>query len=510
VFSLAVQADGKILGGGSFSIPSTGLARFDGGPAVPGAPTGVQGTAGYELARVLFTFGAQGSSPITGVEYSVDDGPWVSTGSVAPQVTVNGLTNGVPVAVRVRAVNAVGPGAASAPVTVTPIGALFRGLETSMRAFDSRPEFGGTGPVTPATPVTIDTKAPPGAVAVAYNVTLVDTVGVGHVAVGPTGADLTGTSTANWFAPGQRWANAYVSELGPDGKVQVVARGTTQVVFDVTGYYLAEGSIVRTGQQQQLPEPDPGDAFFTPIDPKRGYDSREAGGPIGPGLSRTVDLSALVPAGATGVAYTLTVADTTGSGHLSVGLPGQPKPPTSAINWSANNQNVANSATATLTTNRSLEIFAGGGPTDFVIDVLGYYTPAPATTTPAATIATDYGNGLRFTPITPSRAYDSRTLDGPITERVQRTTSAIPANGEVPTGAGAVAFNLTEADTVDLGHLRVSPGRSALPGVSTINWYTTGMRLANGTVVAIENDQMTTMAAGTSTNYIIDIGGYYN
>ncbi len=85
--------------------------------------------------------------------------------------------------------------------------------------------------------------------------------------------------------------------------------------------------------------------------------------------------------------------------------------------------------------------------------------------------------------------------------------------GAVPPGVGAVAFNLTEADTVGWGHLRVAPGGSPLPSVSTINWYSDGMRLANGSVVAVNDDQMTTYAGATaagSTQYIVDIGGYYN
>jgi hypothetical protein len=258
------------------------------------------------------------------------------------------------------------------------------------------------------------------------------------------------------------------------------------------------------------------DSLFVSVPPQRAYDSRIADGPIASGQERTIALDevlpGLVPPGATGVAYTLTVTGTEGAGHLSVGVPGTGKPATSVINWFATDQNIANSATGALSADRSLAVFGGGGPTQFVIDILGYFTPV----NPPAEVATANGGGMRFTAINPSRAYDSRPAAGgvgPLARGESRTTSVLPASGQVPPGVGAVAFNLTEADTVERGHLRVAPGGAPLPAVSTINWYTNGMRLANGTVVDVDNDQMTTYAGATangSANYIVDIGGYYN
>lgn len=454
-------------------------------PDVPDAPTQLSAKPMFSAAEVSFTFGYDGGIPVTDVEYSTDGVTWMSTGSSASTVTVPNLYNGVESQISLRAVNAAGPGAASAPVAVIPRGAKYDGLETTTRVFDSRPSQGGGGPIPPATPVTIDLNAPANAVAVAYNATLIDTTGSGHVAVGPAGADLSGTSTLNWFDSDQRWANAYVSELG-DGKLDVMASGgvgnSTNLIVDVVGYYLADTT---SGE------------FFSPVSPLRAYDSRVSGGPIAGNESRKVRIDS-APAGTAAVAYTLTVADTQGSGHLSVGLPGQSDPATSVINWFATGQNVANSATAALDASNSLEVFGGGGPTEFVIDVLGYFTATP--------------DGLRFTPIDPARAYDSRPGQGgsgPLSNQ-SRTTSVEPKDDPtvVPDGVGAVAFNLTEVDTVARGHLRVGP-TSTEPPVSTINWYEPGMKLANGSVVAVSADTMTTFAHGT-TNYLIDVGGYYN
>jgi hypothetical protein len=304
--------------------------------------------------------------------------------------------------------------------------------------------------------------------------------------------------------------------------VQLVARGApVQAIVDVTGFYLADGSTVPVGEPAAGPAAEleavvlpaaTQDSLFVPVPPTRAYDSRGIDGPIASGQERTIDLGPWVPEGATGVAYTLTVTDTVDVGHLSVGVPGGGQPATSVINWFATGQNVANSATGAVDVDRAISVFAGGGPTQFVIDILGYFTPVAP---PAGQVGTAKNGeqGLRFTAIDPSRAYDSRGAEGPIAGGQSRTTTVLPASGQVPPGVGAVAFNLTETDTAGRGHLRVAPGGSPIPAVSTINWYSDGMRLANGSVVDVAHDQLTTFARATTgggTNYIVDIGGYYN
>ena len=201
------------------------------------------------------------------------------------------------------------------------------------------------------------------------------------------------------------------------------------------------------------------------------------------------------PAGA--VAYNLTLLDTVNAGHVAVGPAGADLAGTSTANWFGSGQRWANAYVSALGDGGRIQVVARGGPTQFLVDVVGYYAP-------------NAQGGLRFTAIAPSRAYDSRGGGGPITGGQSRTTSVVPASGAVPAGVGAVAFNLTETNTVGRGHLRVAPGGSGLPSVSTINWYTDGMRLANGSVVGVRNDQMTTFGGGQASDYLVDIGGYYN
>ena len=83
---------------------------------VPGAPTGLSATVSHEQVELNWTAPASnGGEPITDYEYEQGgSGTWISTVGTATSYTVMGLTNGQPYRFRVRALNSVGAGAASA------------------------------------------------------------------------------------------------------------------------------------------------------------------------------------------------------------------------------------------------------------------------------------------------------------------------------------------------------------------------------------------------------------
>ena len=83
---------------------------------VPGAPTGLSATVSDQRVDLIWTAPASnGGQSITDYEYEQGgSGTWISTGSTATSYMVTGLTNGQPYRFRVRALNSVGAGAASA------------------------------------------------------------------------------------------------------------------------------------------------------------------------------------------------------------------------------------------------------------------------------------------------------------------------------------------------------------------------------------------------------------
>jgi outer membrane protein OmpA-like peptidoglycan-associated protein len=108
----------SVLFGGSFvgGVQPPGLSE------TPNAPTGLAVTAGDARLSVAFTVPTDdGGSAITGYEWTVDDGDsWHDAGRTSSPVTIDGLTNGTAYLVRIRAVNAHGPGIASSEATGTP------------------------------------------------------------------------------------------------------------------------------------------------------------------------------------------------------------------------------------------------------------------------------------------------------------------------------------------------------------------------------------------------------
>ena len=83
---------------------------------VPGAPTGLSATVSDQRVDLIWTAPASnGGQSITDYEYEQGgSGTWISTGGTATSYMVHNLTNGQPYRFRVRAVNSVGAGAASA------------------------------------------------------------------------------------------------------------------------------------------------------------------------------------------------------------------------------------------------------------------------------------------------------------------------------------------------------------------------------------------------------------
>ncbi|MDQ1248401.1 MAG: hypothetical protein QG597_2773 [Actinomycetota bacterium] len=212
---------------------------------------------------------------------------------------------------------------------------------------------------------------------------------------------------------------------------------------------------------------------------------------------------AVVPVGASAVAYNVTVVGTTGAGHLRVMPGGVASTSTSAVNWSVAGERIANGSVVAVDPQRRIRVFNGGGlPVRFLIDVVGYYS----------------GSGAQFFAVDPVRTTDTRVVSGgagpvvPVGVRaVSTAVSAVGGFGVVPVGASAVAFNATVVRTGSLGHLRVFPADEGLPTASLLNWPGAGSTRANASVVGVSPAREVRVynGASTPTDVLIDINGYY-
>ena len=76
-----------------------------------------------------------------------------------------------------------------------------------------------------------------GVSAVVLNVTVTNPTAGSYLTAYPSGGSVPTASNLN-FAPGESVPNLVVAKVGNNGKVSVYnAAGTTDVIFDVTGWY---------------------------------------------------------------------------------------------------------------------------------------------------------------------------------------------------------------------------------------------------------------------------------
>ena len=161
---------------------------------------------------------------------------------------------------------------------------------------------------------------------------------------------------------------------------------------DILGnlWYCIENGVPGRWRNLTAPVP-PAPPSFHPLTPTRVYDSRSAvpaqgvmssGGNrlVSVASGRTLDTGAVnspnvVPVGATAIACNVTVDRTQNQGFLAVNPGGNTTTVSaSTINWFASNQTLANGVIVTISASREVTVIAGGGgATDFIIDVTGYF-----------------------------------------------------------------------------------------------------------------------------------------
>jgi hypothetical protein len=208
---------------------------------------------------------------------------------------------------------------------------------------------------------------PPGASAVALNVTVDAPTGAGFVTVYPCSESIPTASILN-FVAGQTAAAAAVIKLDSDGRVCVFSNVFTDVVVDVTGWFSLES--------------------VSAVTPSRLVDTRmatsQAPGRKSAGTTFRVQVTGSsvgpVPDGSGAAILAVTAVDPGGDGFVTVWPCGN-RPNASAVNYRAS-QNTANLAVIALDAAGGMCVFVLRD-TDIVIDVTGFY--AAGTTDPIPT-----------------------------------------------------------------------------------------------------------------------------
>jgi hypothetical protein len=334
---------------------------------------------------------------------------------------------------------------------------------------------------------------PMGALAVTVNVTVVNQTNGGYVALTPGLAPCPATSTLN-FPLGDTRANGATIPLGSSGQLSATYIGpygdsTTDLVIDVTGYFLPTGG-----------------ARYNPLAPTRILDTRVDTGLPGAfvaGVARTLKVTGLsgVPANAVAVTVNLTVVNQTASGYVALTTKATDSPTTSTLNIPLDDTR-ANGATVPLNSDGTLSatyMARLDATADLVLDLTGYFAPA---------------TGATYRPLAPTRILDTRVgtgLSGAFTSRIARTLK-VAGVGSVPSGAVAVTVNLTVVSQSAGGYVAITMKPTNSPTTSTLN-IPFGDTRANGATVRLNSDgtlSATYIAAtGATANLVIDVTGYY-
>lgn len=212
-------------------------------------------------------------------------------------------------------------------------------------------------------------QVPPTASAVVLNVAVVSPTTSGYISAYPGDGPRPNASALN-FPAGRSVSNLVVVPLGPAHIVDFyvgATSGSTHVVADIAGYFLA-GDPVTAGSQAAL-APD------RLLDTRNGIGRPGVTTPVGGGKTITLQVAGRggVPrSGVTSAVLNLAALRGAGSGFLTVRSSGSGPATTSSLNYQAG-RSVANLVLAPLSATGSVTIYNGSSaPVDIVADVSGY------------------------------------------------------------------------------------------------------------------------------------------
>jgi len=329
---------------------------------------------------------------------------------------------------------------------------------------------------------------PANAVAVTGNLTVVGQAAAGYLSLTTVPVASPGTSTLNFPSRDIR-ANGVHAALAANGTLSITASTATNVVFDVTGYFV-----------------DGSGASFYPIDPARLIDTRTGlglGGRFLSGVPRRAQAAGVgsVPAEAVAITGNVVAVGPDTGGYVSVTTEPIAAPATSTVNVRARDIKANNFAVALGPGGTIGLVFVGTIPaatTDIVVDVTGYYVKGDG--------------GARFFPIEPVREADSRInlgLNGPIGSGAPATLQVTGRLG-IPEGARAVTANLVAVPGSASGYASITPVATATPTTSSLNFPSSDIR-ANG-VIAILSPVGTLgldFNGYGASQFVVDITGYF-
>ncbi len=274
---------------------------------------------------------------------------------------------------------------------------------------------------------------------------------------------------------------------------------------------------------------------YHPLTPARVTDTRansgapNAGMPLGPTGTVTVDMSASVPATATAVSLSVTAVDGTNNGVLTVYPTGQiPLTPTSVINYvpgtpfcSATPDCTVPNLVVSKVNGGKVTVANGSasGTVNVVVDLEGYFDPTGASTTNLGHYVPAQGGPARVADTrcaaTPAPPFcDGESLPGPSSPKLAPggTLDVSPFGVDMSgLGISAVVVQLTATDTTAGGFLTAYPSAQATPPTASNVNFTAGQTTSTRAIVPLDSahgDFKVFNPLG-NTDVVVDLVGYF-
>lgn len=335
-----------------------------------------------------------------------------------------------------------------------------------------------------------------GVAAVAVNFSVVNDPSSGYLKADKDEDTPNSTISYMFWAAGQPQSNSGVIAVASDGKIQVKATSSTDLMIDVQGYYTAG---------------DPAAGGFVPVPEDRLVDTRNGTGlpeaQLTSGSISTIQVGGLagIPSDASAVVLNFLVENQSGVGNLAA-YPADESVPQQYLHFDGSLPDPTSSAVALSSSglqSGAIKVkisLSGGGTLDLVIDVLGYFTASQA--------------GGVFTPAA-ARVYDSRsTGNAPLAGGETRTIQVAGVAGVPSAGLSAVAINVDIFDSVreSRGWTHVWPDDQSEPNPSMAVQYDMRGAASNLMTIALGVDGGVKIhnLGSDSIDIALDIEGWYS
>ena len=319
--------------------------------------------------------------------------------------------------------------------------------------------------------------------AVQLHVTAVGGSRSSHLTVHPAGTAPT-TSSLN-YEVARPVGNTVTARPGTGGAV-VVTNGaaSVDVVVDLVGWVAATPRADTQGLHA--------------IAPRRAWDSRTTGRPVGVSGTSVTVVGGSVPAGVRSVVVNLTTVDASASGlPLLSWAAGTARPATSNGN-TVRGAAVATQVVVGVGTGGRISVATGSGSTHLVVDVVGFVV-VPSK---VAAIA----GGLHT--VAPLRLVDTRRTGTPLASG-QRLVQRVAGRGGVPAGASAALLTITSVPGPTASGVLVAVGNGERrPPTSDLN-ARVDVPVARQVVTPLGVDGgIAVLRTGGTGDVVVDLVGY--